>query len=191
MLFNTADNRRFGLSIHHPPTVEVKVKRRTLTGYGAALVLLLVPLVIFLADSLFGKIDYEGWVAAGFSFYFACFVPISTGLICISPILQKKVTKIHGAPGALSTNTLLLQAILYPLLGISWVWRLPVSKENWQLPLPNALLRWYFLAGWSSVDSIAFALVQAYLYWVCRQVSRQRAEEAIPEEDDERRPLIH
>jgi hypothetical protein len=190
MLCKATDGIRFGLSIHHPPTVPKTVKRGTLTGYGAALLILLVPLVCFLGASLAGNIDYEGWVAAAFSFYFACFVPISTGLICVSPILQRKVTEDHGAPGALSTNTLLLQAILYPLLGISWIWRLPVSQENWQLSLPKALLRWYFLAGWSSVDSIAFAVVQAYLYWLCKRVERQGAEESSPDDADERQPLI-
>jgi hypothetical protein len=180
----------FGLSIRHPSTAQEKVKRRTLAGYGVALVLLLVPLIVFLVHSLPGNFDYEGWVAAAFSFYFACFVPISTGLICFSPIPQKKVTKDHGMPGALSTNTLLSQAVLYPLLGISWIWRLPVSQTDWQLPLMKALVHWYFLAGWSSVDSIAFAVVQAYLWWVCRQVKRQGAEESSPEGADERRPLL-
>jgi hypothetical protein len=181
---------RFGLAIRHPSTAQEKVKRRTLAGYGVALVLLLVPLIGFLIHSLPGNFDYEGWVAAAFSFYFALFVPISTGLICFSPIPQKKVTRDHGMPGSLSTNTLLSQAVLYPLLGVSWIWRLPVSQTDWQLPLVKALVRWYFLAGWSSVDSIAFAVVQAYLYWVCRQVKRQAAEESNPDAADERRPLL-
>jgi hypothetical protein len=144
---------------------------------------MILPLLFMLWTYVFGDHDYEGWTSAALQFYFACFVPISTGLMGFSILPQKRIIKKQGVPEGLSPNTLLLQAILFPLLGISWIWRLPISGETWELPLPKALLKWYFTAGWSTVDALIFGSVQGYLYWVYKKAHKLS-------EAGERRPLL-
>jgi hypothetical protein len=178
---------RLGLSVYYPPKGPLKV---VISSYGGALILLLVPLFIFLWDSATGHVDYEGGVFAAFAFYFACLVPISTGLIVISFHPQKKAIQAHGPSSTLNTKTLILQSILFPLLGISWLKQFPVSDGTWQLPLPQALLRWYLSTGWSAVDSFVFAIVQGYLYWLQKQAEKSGDTEDDSGESDEQRPLL-
>jgi hypothetical protein len=116
-------------------------------------------------------------------------IPFTVVAIVVAYRLQAILTEEKGEPGALSSNTLLLQTILFGVLGLSWVGSLFLRGSEERI----GNLAWYFSTGWAAVVVLLLALEQGCLYRICRRLGDLGVS---PEEgpqddiDDEHQPLI-
>ncbi|KGO39837.1 hypothetical protein PEXP_032520 [Penicillium expansum] len=90
-------------------------------------------------------------------------------------------------PNALSVHSLAMQAVVFMLVAVAWIWSVPFEYEelfgdwNW-----TSVGRWYVFAGWVIVDAFVFALGQAALL----VVALRRSPAAIAIQDGETQPLL-
>ena len=112
------------------------------------------------------------WFAAFFATFHLMFVnPVVTIIGLASVFPQARAISSRKSPGstplaALSLWGLALQAIVFTVVGISWLFRLTVPKDFWQMSPIRALMVWYQIVGWAAVDNLIFAFVQAVLYFI-------------------------
>lgn len=97
--------------------------------------------------------------------------PVVTVLGVLAAVPQLFTTHSGSSVGALSVKGLWIQALVFAMVGISWPFRLIVSKEfdlDRMTPL-KAILTWWQMAGWAPADNIIFACVQGILFFVISQ----------------------
>jgi hypothetical protein len=82
----------------------------------------------------------------------------------------------------LSLNGLLLQAVIFTIVAISWAFRLTPANNNGLAK--GSWSGWFLLKGWAVLDNLIFAFVQVALYTVMR-IRHPVAE------DDELAGLLH
>ncbi|OAA59018.1 hypothetical protein SPI_06220 [Niveomyces insectorum RCEF 264] len=105
--------------------------------------------------------------------------PVVTFLGAVSPLCQ------IGRERALSAMGLLVQAIVFALVAVSWLTRVPLNMngETWY--------EWYTLKGWAFIDNAIFAAVQLVLFIAARQGSVGAEQETVDgPTDGEREPLL-
>lgn len=92
------------------------------------------------------------------------FYPIITALGVLSVYRQAREIFAVTFPNALSLHSLGMQAAVFTLVSVAWIWSLPFPYEmssgevNW-----NIFSVWYGTIGWVIVNSFVFALGQAVL----------------------------
>lgn len=90
------------------------------------------------------------------------FLPYVTFLVAIAflPAAREILSRPHGDIGSLSLAGLLMQALVFAAVAVSWVYRV-----RW-LENPGDLYpwSWYKLVGWAVVNNGIFAAVQALLF---------------------------
>ncbi|SMQ45154.1 unnamed protein product [Zymoseptoria tritici ST99CH_3D7] len=91
-------------------------------------------------------------------------------------IAQARETFRHHGSGSLSVRGLFMQAAVFSLVGISFMFRLKLPAENWKYYLPNVLREWYWLVGWATLNNLIFALAQGVLGWI---LVRQQKEDVM------------
>jgi hypothetical protein len=128
------------------------------------------------------------WFVAIFGGTHALFInPIVTALGIVALFAQAQESLSRTSPGALSIAGLAVQALVFTVVGISWIFRLQVS-EDFQLgrmsPI-RAIVTWYQLVGWAVVDNLVFAFVQAAMWFLVSTRSKPDAK------GSERTPLMH
>lgn len=90
--------------------------------------------------------------------------PIITALGVLSVYRQAREIFAVTFPNALSLHGLGVQAVVFTLVSVAWIWSLPFpyemlnGKVNW-----NIISAWYGMIGWVIVNSFVFALGQAVL----------------------------
>lgn len=71
-----------------------------------------------------------------------------------------------AAADALSVRGLVVQAVVFFLVGISFVWRMRVPSEELDEHFVVNLRLWYWTVGWATVNNLIFAGVQGGLAWI-------------------------
>ncbi|RFU80712.1 hypothetical protein TARUN_1481 [Trichoderma arundinaceum] len=136
--------------------------------YIAFLFISLIPVVVDAAWPSHDA-DYHKWGLALFHGAHAFFIyPIIVTLILASFFPQRNQILQHppGTPSSsLSLIGLAVQAVVFALLAMSWIWRLVFPWDEFVDgdPLFYGLWTWYQTVGFVPVDHAAFALVQAAL----------------------------
>jgi hypothetical protein len=73
-----------------------------------------------------------------------------------------------GKEDALSVKGLLVQAVVFLLVGLSFLWRLRIPAEEgegegyWLADLRE----WYWTVGFATINNLIFAVVQGVLAWI-------------------------
>ena len=83
------------------------------------------------------------------------------------------------AADALSVRGLRAQAVVFLLVGISFVWRLQLPSEELDKHFMYNLQLLYFSVGWATINNIIFAVVQgvlALIAWRHEDVGRDLGE---------------
>ena len=90
---------------------------------------------------------------------------IITSFNIVAIYFQKLETRLRPQVLALSDLGLALQAVIFTVVGFSWVGRIKFPYPDGGLPCAG-LSTWYQLVGWATVDNGIFALGQAILLWI-------------------------
>ena len=80
--------------------------------------------------------------------------------------VQAHETIDRGSAGALSFRGLVVQAVVFLLVGISFVFRLRLPSEELDEHWIVNARDWYWKVGWATVNNIIFALTQAVLAYI-------------------------
>jgi hypothetical protein len=67
---------------------------------------------------------------------------------------------------ALSVRGLVVQAVVFLLVGISFVWRIRVPTEELDEHFIVNLQMWYWTVGWATINNVIFAVAQGVLAWM-------------------------
>lgn len=149
---------------------------RNTTVLSIYLAFLFISLVPVVTDAVLPSQDasYHKWALALFHGVHTIFInPIVTVLILVSFVAQRDEILRHppGAPSSsFSLVGLAVQAAVFALLALTWMWRLvlPWNESFDGHPVASLAWAWYQLVGFVAVDHVAFALVQAALLVVAR-----------------------
>jgi hypothetical protein len=58
-------------------------------------------------------------------------------------------------PQSLSVRGLVVQAVVFLLMGVSWTWRMAIDRPTWT--------EWYEYVGYATVDNFLFGFVRSLL----------------------------
>lgn len=96
--------------------------------------------------------------------------------------VQARETRSRGETGALSVQGLVVQAVVFLLVGFSFVYRLALrgEPEDFDEHFIVNLRDWYWLLGWATINNVIFGLGQGRLAWIA---SRQRGGDGQGEQD--------
>jgi hypothetical protein len=83
-----------------------------------------------------------------------------------SQALEIRSKDSSAADSALSVRGLVAQAVVFLLVGISFVWRMRVPSEELDEHFVVSLRMWYWTVGWASINNLIFAVVQGVLAWI-------------------------
>jgi hypothetical protein len=72
----------------------------------------------------------------------------------------------RGSVGSLSLQGLLLQAVIFFLVGISFIFRLRLLPDMIDEHFIVDLRDWYWTVGWATTNNLVFALAQGILAWI-------------------------
>lgn len=67
---------------------------------------------------------------------------------------------------ALSVRGLVVQAVVFILVGISFVWRMRVPSEELDEHFVVNSRMWYWTVGWATINNVIFAVAQGVLAWI-------------------------
>ncbi|KAH8709945.1 hypothetical protein GQ44DRAFT_742971 [Phaeosphaeriaceae sp. PMI808] len=140
---------------------------------GIYLIFLLISIVPAMVDAItraddknLGKLEIKLFIAA----HYVIMPWLITFFNVVALFFQ--ATKILSLPPnqALSLKGLAAQAVIFALLGITWVSRVRFPYNDYTGVTGNFLMDWFRLVGWTVVDSIIFSIGQAVLLWIilCR-----------------------
>jgi hypothetical protein len=72
-----------------------------------------------------------------------------------------------GTENALSVKGLLVQAVVFLLVGLSYLWRMRIpEEEEWSGYWIVDLRKWYWTVGFATINNLIFAMVQGVLAWI-------------------------
>lgn len=101
---------------------------------------------------------------------------IGTLLFLVGPIVQilgiaAFRAQLHefrsrGSVGSLSIKGLVLQAVVFFLVGISFIFRLRLPSEMIDEHFIVNLQEWYWTVGWATINNLVFAFAQGMLAWI-------------------------
>jgi hypothetical protein len=94
---------------------------------------------------------------------------LTTSISAFSVIPQALKLKELGGPLALSLPGLMIQTVVFALLGVSWLFWIP--------GLEAGIVEWYIHGGWAVMGNLVFAGVQAFLFGYGLWVSRTQVDE--------------
>jgi hypothetical protein len=176
----TDDHLSFSLSLWYPSGTEHPGPRIVVsTIYFSFFLISLAPVFIdaVMTAAAPGKEDpYHKWEGAFFHGFHAIFIfPIVTILVIAAFFVQaREISDVdRGWPSSpsssLSVLGLAIQAVVFSLVALTWLWRLvfPWHLVDGGVPLtPSFWKSWYELVGWVPGNNAFFAIVQAALFWV-------------------------
>lgn len=121
---------------------------------------LVCHMLALLAAALWLDSEHQGWQLLEFVLFNFCVMkPVMLLLAIIAAAVQVTVAQRAPAVSALSTAAIKSQAVLYTLLAIAWLFRMPAldTRDEW-----DAIL-WYPLQGWPCVNNALLAVQQVVI----------------------------
>lgn len=157
---------RFCLIFTLPPSRPGQT-RFAIIAYLAFLAVSLGPVI---GETLieFDSMSDRGWFEALY---------IAPMLYVLGPVVQilalgafwsqaSEMKRSQSLDDALSTRGLAVQAVVFLLVGISFVWRMMIPVEELNEHFIVNLRMWYWTVGWATIDNLIFAVVQGVLAWI-------------------------
>jgi hypothetical protein len=79
---------------------------------------------------------------------------------------QVRETESRGSAGALSVQSLVIQAVVFLLVGLPFAFGLELPAEALDEHFIVNVREWYWLVGWATINNVIFALAQGWLAWI-------------------------
>jgi hypothetical protein len=149
--------------------------------YATLFVAILVPVFLEATTSASNDQNHDlRWTSALLTYVHCTLVnPVVTILEFVALIAQFRQLQSRSHLGALSTNTLAAQAVVFALVALSWLKRITMSVHI-RPSNGHQVLVWYQVVGWAAIDNAIFAFSQAVLWWKARQLPRYLDAENTP-----------
>ena len=125
----------------------------------------------------------RSWFFALFFGYHTRYInPVLNVLGLVSLFAQALSMSFSTSTDALSTKGFAVQAVVFTVVGLPWMFRLTISQNFKGGLLIENLVNCYRIVGWPAVDNLAFAFVQAVLFFIAysRRVTEGGAGETAP-----------
>lgn len=161
----------------------------TKTAIAAYVAFLLISVVPLFADAIKPERqeDRKWTLAIFFGIHSLLFNWIITALTGLAIYYQMKETASQPDHTALSRVGLLIQAVVFLIVALSWIGRVRFPYEAFSERFWGLLPTWYELVGWAVIDTVIFALGQAFLLW--KMIQSLNAASGAPR--GEGQPLLH
>ncbi|KAJ5493933.1 hypothetical protein N7463_010020 [Penicillium fimorum] len=92
------------------------------------------------------------------------FYPIVTALGILAIFCQAREIQKVSFPNVLSVHTLAIQAVVFMLIAVAWIWNLPFDYEEFRGQWGwRTLAMWYSCVGWVIINAFIFGLGQTAL----------------------------
>ena len=88
------------------------------------------------------------------------------GLAALRAQAREIRSRRSDAADAFSVQGLVAQAVVFLLVGISFVFRIRVPSEELDAHLIVNLSMWYWTVGWATINNLIFAVAQGVLAWI-------------------------
>jgi hypothetical protein len=96
--------------------------------------------------------------------HIAIFYPIVTALEMLAIFCQAREIKKVPFPNVLSVHTLAMQAFIFMLIAVAWIWNLPFDYKEFRGQWGwGTFAMWYSYVGWVIVNAFIFGLGQTAL----------------------------
>ena len=143
---------------HRPAKNKVAI-----ASFVSYLALTLIPALVEAFISSEERILYTAMLVGTMLFLFG---PLVQLLGFAAMRVQARETIARGSAGALSVRGLVVQAVMFLLIGISFAFRLRLHTEeldkHWNVNAQD----WYWKVGWVTINNVVFALVQDVLAYI-------------------------
>ncbi|KAL2870899.1 uncharacterized protein BJX67DRAFT_210239 [Aspergillus lucknowensis] len=132
--------------------------------YATFLPLSVVPLVLDAALPPLVDRESRKWMLVFFyMFHTMLVVPLITVFNLVAVCSQARLICTAQKSSALSLPGLFVQAVVFSLVALSWIWRVPFPWERVDYLSLRLLSTWYGSVGWIAVDNGIFGLGRALL----------------------------
>lgn len=83
-----------------------------------------------------------------------------------SEVKRSRSSDGNATDNALSVRGLVVQAVVFLLVGISFLWRMRIPDEELSEHFIVNLRMWYWIVGFATINNLIFAVVQGLLAWI-------------------------
>lgn len=129
-----------------------------------------------------GPPEERDWPSALLEFFWLFLLGPAIQLLGVAAFVVQAWRVKQGSDSALSVQGLAIQAVVFFLVGISFLYRYRIPPEELNEHFIVNLRSWYWRWGWTTINNVVFALAQGILAWL---VSRRKGDDA-----DERTALL-
>lgn len=158
------------LAVYLPPHRPVR-KRLVVTAYWSFITVTLLPAI---GMTLIPPEDRE-WPATILEYCWLFLLGPVIQLLGIAAFMVQAWRTRRDSNSALRVQGLTIQAVVFFLVGISFLFRYRVPPEELDEHFIVNLRSWYWRFGWATINNVVFAFAQGILAWlVSRRKSRRK-----------------
>lgn len=179
------------MTLYFLPNDRLLHKCTALAIYSTFLLISVVPEIF---DILSGIIndpkEDRRWLVAIFGGYHLYYINPDVTILMILSIFFQAYKILQGKSSALNLVGLMIQSIIFALLGVSFLLRLRHAPPDIPTPARSPFIKWYLCEGWAAVDHFIFAVGQVTLLCLSIWYNRRRPVEEVPSREEETEPLL-
>ncbi|KAL4925093.1 PQ-loop repeat-containing protein [Aspergillus undulatus] len=180
----------FAMCLWFPSDCSTENKRLAVGIYMAFLFISVVPSVSYAIILAQDNDDaYDGWLSGILLNLHKSYVSYAVSWLMFVAAYAQDIAVLNQSPQSSCTSLslvgLAVQAVVFPLVAISWIYRVPYPYIA--TPPEDFLGYWYETVGWAVVDNAVFGIGQAN---ILRLGFRQRTKSGLRTSDEEREPLL-
>lgn len=146
-------------------------KSFAVTAYLSTLTVTLIPAI----GMILIPPEERDWPSAILEYFWLFLFGPAIQLLGVAAFIAQAWRVRQGSDSALSIQGLMIQAMVFFLVGISFLYRYRIPPEELAEHFIVNLRSWFWRFGWATINNIVFALAQGILAWL---VSRQKGDDA-------------
>jgi len=106
------------------------------------------------------------WPTALLEFFWLFLLGPAIQLLGVAAFVVQALRIRRGSNDVLSVQGLVVQAVVFFLVGISFLFRYRIPPEELDEHFIVNLRSWYWRFGWATINNVVFALAQGMLAWL-------------------------
>jgi hypothetical protein len=153
---------RLHLAVQLPPRRPAK-KVMAITAYLSFLAVTLIPAI---GVVLMIPPEDRDWPTALLEFFWLFLLGPAIQLLGVAAFIVQAWRVRRGSNDVLSVQGLVVQAVVFFLVKISFLFRYRIPPEELDEHFIVNLRSWYWRFGWATINNVVFALAQGMLAWL-------------------------